>query len=363
MKIMTIFGTRPEIIRLWSTINEIEKRKSFEHVMVNTNQNSSYNMNKLFLEELGIREPDYNLKITTESPGKEIADIISKSEEVLKKEKPDILVILGDTHSGLAAIPAAHHDISIAHIEAGMRSYDWRMPEEKNRVIIDHLSTVLFPYTEYSRQNLLRENIPPYKIHVVGNPIHDVLNHFKSKIEGRDILNSLGVKKGEYFLVTCHRKENVDEPGRLESIIKTLDSIGKRYGVKIIYPIHPRTKSKISGIKVPGTIKMIDPVGFLDFSNLEMNAACILTDSGTVQEDALYFSVPCVTIRESTEKHETINCGSNILSGLDSGRVLSSVEAAMNTEQNWSDRIRFEILGDGKTGIRIANILRGVLYK
>ena len=208
MKVMSIFGTRPEIIRLSRIFSLMDT--NFEHIMVNTSQNYTKELNSVFFDDLNIRKPDYDLKVNTEAYGIEVADVIVKTEKLLKKEKPDVLLILGDTNSGLSAIPAAHQGIKIAHLEAGMRSYDFRMPEEKNRVMIDHLSTVLLPYTPYSRENLIRENIHPSKIFVVGNPIIEVIDHYMSKINKSKIFQNLKLKKNDYFLVTAHRSENVD---------------------------------------------------------------------------------------------------------------------------------------------------------
>ncbi|MDE1867891.1 MAG: UDP-N-acetyl glucosamine 2-epimerase, partial [Thaumarchaeota archaeon] len=283
----------------------------------------------VFFNELEIRKPDYDLKIKTGKYGPEVSDIITKSEEVLLKEKPNVLLILGDTNSGLAAIPAAHHKIKIVHLEAGMRSYDFRMPEEKNRIIIDHLSSLLLPYTTYSRENLIRENIHPGKIYVVGNPIIDVINYFSPKIESSNIM---------------------------EKIFSSLQAIGKRFKKRVIYPIHPRTLSKIKKRKIPGNLELMKPLGFFDFSKLEKNAFCLITDSGTVPEEALYFKKPCVTIRESTERPEYIEEGANILAGLNPKNVETAVKVITSHENDleWN-----RSLGDGKTALRVANILSG----
>jgi len=312
---MSIFGTRPEIIRLSRIFPLLDN--FFDHVMVNTSQNFTYGLNSVFFSDLEIRKPDYDLKVKTGQYGMEIADIIKKSEKVLLKEKPDIVLILGDTNSGLAALPAAHHGIKIAHLEAGMRSYDFRMPEEKNRITIDHLSSILLPYTNYSRENLIRENIHPSKIYVVGNPIIEVIDFYSEKINQSNALDDLKLKPFEYFLVTAHRSENVDDPQVLQKIFLALEKIHKKFKKRIIYPIHPRTQSKIKKQKIPDGIELIKPLGFLDFTFLEMNAFCLITDSGTVPEESLYFKRPCVTIRESTERPEYIEAGSNILAGLD----------------------------------------------
>ncbi len=358
MKIMSIFGTRPEIIRLSRIFSLLDT--NFNHIMVNTSQNYTYELNSVFFDELEIRKPDYDLKIRTGKYGPEVSDIITKSEEVLQKEKPDILLILGDTNSGLAAIPAAHHGIKIAHLESGMRSYDFRMPEEKNRIIIDHLSSLLLPYTTYSRENLIRENIHPSKIYVVGNPIIDVINYFTPKIDSSKIMEKMNLEPNSYFLVTAHRSENVDNPETLEKIFTSLQNIGKRFKKRVIYPIHPRTLSKLKKRKVPSSIELIKPLGFFDFSKLEKNAFCLITDSGTVPEEALYFKRPCVTIRESTERPEYIEEGSNILAGLDPKNIEEAVKliTSYKVDRTWN-----KSLGDGKTALRVANILRGKINR
>jgi UDP-N-acetylglucosamine 2-epimerase (non-hydrolysing) len=230
------------------------------------------------------------------------------------------------------------------------------MPEEKNRVIIDHLSSLLLPYTTYSRENLIRENIHPGKIYVVGNPIIDVIDYFAPKIEASNIMEKMKLEPNGYFLITAHRSENVDSPETLEKIFASLHAIGKKFKKRIIYPIHPRTVSKMKKQKIPGNIELIKPLGFFDFSKLEKNAFCLITDSGTVPEEALYFKRPCVTIRESTERPEYIEEGANILAGLNPKNIEAAVQLITSSDNNreWN-----KALGDGKTAQRVANILRG----
>jgi len=357
MKIMSIFGTRPEIIRLSKIFPLLDK--NFEHVMVNTSQNWTKELNSVFFDDLGIRKPDYDLKVKTETYGKEVAEIIIKAEDLLKKERPDILLILGDTNSGLSALPAANQGIKVAHLEAGMRSYDFRMPEEKNRVMIDHLSTILLPYTHYSRENLIRENIHPSKIYVVGNPIIEVIEYYLPKIEKSGIMRKMKLQKNNYFLVTAHRSENVDDMKSLKNIFSGLEKIYAKFKMKIIYPIHPRTQSKLKNIQIPKGVELIKPMGFLDFLKLEKNAFCLITDSGTIPEETLYFKIPCVTIRESTERPETLEAGSNILSGLNPECIAESAATITSLKPNWKWN---EALGDGKTARKVINILRGKLY-
>jgi UDP-N-acetylglucosamine 2-epimerase (non-hydrolysing) len=354
LKVITIVGTRPEIIRLSRIMSLLDEH--FSHIIVNTNQNFTKELNSIFFKQFKIRKPDYNLKINTESHGIEIGQIISETEKIFRKEKPDIILILGDTHSGLAAIPAAHMGIKIVHLEAGMRSYDSRMPEEKNRKLIDHLSSILLPYTVYSRENLIRENVHPGKIFVVGNPIIEVIQYHMPKIEKNTIMNELQVKKKEYFLVTAHRSENVDNEENLKNIFAALEKLQIEFKKEIIFPIHPRTESKIKKkIKISKNIRLIKPLGFFEFSKLEQNAFCLITDSGTIPEEALFFKIPCVTIRKSTERPEYIESGSNIMAGLEPKDIVNAVHIITSKTPNWEWDIK---LGDGKTSSKVLNIIQ-----
>jgi len=354
MKIMSIFGTRPEIIRLSRIIPLLDS--NFEHIMVNTNQNFTPELNKVFFQQLGIRRPNYNIKIKTGNFGDEVSDIIKKSDQILTKEKPDILLILGDTNSGLSAIPAANKGIRIVHLEAGMRSYDSRMPEEKNRVVIDHLSSILLPYTNYSRENLIRENIHPSKIFVIGNPIIEVIEHYLPHIEKSKIMQKLHLSPNNYFLVTAHRSENVDDPKTLQKIFDGLGKLHSKFKKRIIYPIHPRTLSKKKNLKIPKEIELVKPMGFFEFLKLEKNAFCMITDSGTIPEECLYLKKPCVTIRESTERVEYVEAGSNIIAGTEPKKIVDAVTTITSMEPNWNWN---NSLGDGKTSTKVINILMG----
>jgi UDP-N-acetylglucosamine 2-epimerase (non-hydrolysing) len=354
MKIISIFGTRPEIIRLSRIFPLLDK--NFQHIMVNTNQNFTPELNSVFFSELKIRKPDYNLKIKTGQFGVEIAEIISQTEKIIIKEKPDAVLILGDTNSGLSAIVAAHYGIKIIHLEAGMRAYDFRMPEDKNRTLIDHLSSILLPYTNYSRENLIRENIHPSKIYVVGNPIIEVIDHFMPKIEKSKILEKMKLKEKEYVLVTAHRSENVDDEDNLKKILSSLEKINKKFKKRIIYPMHPRTLSKIKKIKIPKSIEIIKSLGFFDFTKLEKNAFCLITDSGTVPEESFYFKVPSITIRETTERPEFIEAGFNILAGLESDDILRAISIITSTKIKSEWNFNF---GDGQTSTKVLNIISG----
>jgi UDP-N-acetylglucosamine 2-epimerase (non-hydrolysing) len=358
MKVMTVMGTRPEIIKLSRIMPLLDKH--FDHTIVFTNQNFSPEMSSIFFKDMKVRKADYNLKIKTGQYGLEVSDIIKKSHDVMIKEKPDLLLLLGDVNSGLSSLSAANLGIKIAHIEAGMRSYDSRMPEERNRKIIDHLSSVNMVYTYNSKQNLIREDIHSRSIYVVGNPIVEVLSHNVDRIEKSDILNHLDLTNKEYILVTSHRSENVDDPETLKQIFKGLGEVYTKFQKLIIYPMHPRTSSKLINQKIPKGIKIIPPVGFFEFSKLEKYAFCIITDSGTVSEDASFFKTPCVTLRESTERPELIEIGSTILSGLNAQKLVDSVMTITSSDKNWDWQ---KALGDGSTSQKVVNILQGKIFE
>jgi len=358
MKVMSIAGTRPEIIKQSRIYAELDKH--FEHVKVFTNQNYTPELSSIFFSDLQVRKPDYNIKIKTGSFGPEAADIIQKTEKIMIEEKPDVLLLLGDVNSGLSAIPAAHHGIKIVHLEAGMRSYDNRMPEEKNRVLIDHLATINLPYTEYSRQNLIRENIHPASIYVVGNPIYEVINHYLPKIDKNKILEKLKLKNNDYVLVTAHRSENVDDPKTLMNILNGLEKIHSKFKKRIIYPMHPRTLSKLNKKSIPKCIEITKPLGFFEFSKLEKHAFCYISDSGTLPEDALIYKKPCIIIRESTERPEFLESGCCILSGLEPKNLLNSVKTLTSITPNWEWN---DSLGDGRTSYKVANIIGGKLIR
>ena len=337
MKLMTILGTRPEIIRLSRVIEKLDAL--CEHVLVHTGQNYDPNLNDIFFKELNVRRPDHYLGIRGETFGEQIGKIISASEQVLRQEKPDRLLLLGDTNSSLSAIPAKRMGIPVYHMEAGNRCYDDRVPEEVNRRIIDHCSDVLMPYTERSRANLLREDIAGERIFVTGNPIFEVINHYNSRIAESDILKQLKLEAGKYFLVTMHREENVDIEDRLRSLFDALDQIQKEYQAPIVCSVHPRTRKRMEEFNTSVQNERIifrEPFGFFDFISLERNAWCVLSDSGTVQEECCIFRVPNVTIRDVTERPETIECGSNILSGADPLDILRCVAIVLRNKAQWT---------------------------
>jgi UDP-N-acetylglucosamine 2-epimerase (non-hydrolysing) len=336
MKVMTILGTRPEIIRLSRIIEKLDAHCT--HILVHTGQNFDKNLNDIFFEDLNIRKPDYFLNVKGASFGEQIAQILIESEKVIRKEHPDKILILGDTNSSLSVIIAKRLGIPVIHMEAGNRCYDDRVPEEVNRRIIDHSSDILLPYTERSRSNLIREGIPNENIFVTGNPILEVINHYSMKIEQSDILKQLNIEKGAFLLVTLHRAENVDIENRLREIINALTSLGKQYNKPVICSLHPRTRDKIQRFNIDVDTKIIhffEPFGFFDFIRLERDAFCVLSDSGTVQEECCIFQVPNVTLRDVTERPETIECGSNILSGADHETIIGCVNLVLSSPPIW----------------------------
>lgn len=336
MKVMTILGTRPEIIRLSRIIPLLDGL--CDHVLVHTGQNYDRTLYEIFMEELGIRQPDHVLTCRGETAMQQVGKILAECERVILKERPDRLLILGDTNSALSAIVAKRLGIPVFHMEAGNRCYDDRVPEEVNRRIIDHTSDVLLPYTERSRANLLREGIQGERIYVTGNPIKEVLDHYAEKIEKSRVLNNMELEMGKYFLVTLHRAENVDMPERLSDFIEAFQLLHKEYDVPIVCSLHPRTRSQLEKqgkVMDSGGVRVFEPLGLIDFVHLEKNAMCVLTDSGTVQEECSIFNVPNVTLRDVTERPETIEAGCNILSGADPESTLSCVKTVLNLTSRW----------------------------
>ncbi|HEX8286856.1 MAG TPA: UDP-N-acetylglucosamine 2-epimerase (non-hydrolyzing) [Pyrinomonadaceae bacterium] len=337
MKLMTIFGTRPEIIRLSLVMKILDQH--CEHTTVHTGQNYDESLSDIFIKDLQVRTPDVHFGIKASSIGEQIGRIIEKTDEILEKIKPDKILILGDTNSALSAIVAARRGIPVFHMEAGNRCYDNRVPEEVNRRIIDHSSVVLMPYTERSKENLVKEGIESERIFVTGNPIKEVLDSFAEKIDASGALKDFSVSPFEYFLVTLHRAENVDEPERLKKIFDGFVKIADKYEKDILISVHPRTAEKMNkfGVRAENEkIKLLKPLGFFDFVKLEKNALAVLTDSGTVQEECAIFKVPNVTLRDVTERPETLECGSNILSGAETDAILRAVELAISQPSNWT---------------------------
>ena len=337
MKVMTILGTRPEIIRLSRVIERLDRL--CKHVLVHTGQNYDPGLSDIFFQQLGVRQPDHFLGVRGETFGEQIGKIIAASEQIILAERPDRLLILGDTNSCLAAIVAKRMGVPVYHMEAGNRCYDDRVPEEVNRRIIDHSSDILMPYTERSRANLLREGIEGYRIYVIGNPISEVIQHYDPAIRQSDVLRRLGLELGGYFLVTMHREENVDVEERLRSLTQALELLQREYRLPIVCSLHPRTRNRMQryGLGVENEqIKLHAPFGFFDFIALERNAFCVLSDSGTVQEECCIFKVANVTIRDVTERPETVECGSNMLSGAEPEMILQCARTVLDQKCQWT---------------------------
>lgn len=325
MKVMTIFGTRPEMIKMWSTLRKLDEL-NFDHIMVHTGQNFTPELKDFFFRDLEMREPDYQLTVDTSSPARETADVIVGADKLFEKEKPDVLLVLGDTYSGLSVIPAAQRGIKVFHMEAGLRAWDRRMPEQRNRMLIDHMSNILLPFNNYHRENLIKENIHPSKIFLTGNPTFEVMRYFQPQIEQSDILKRLKLSSKEYVLVTAHRSENVDNPQFLKQLFEAYGEIAKRYKKQVLYPMHPRTRSKMEHINVADGVKIIDPLGFYDFNKLFINSFCVLSDSGTASEEGLFYRVPVIALRMTTERPETMEAGGHIVAGMDPSNIVEAVE-------------------------------------
>ncbi len=339
MKVMSIFGTRPEMIKMWATLKKLDAL-NFEHVMVHTGQNFTPELKDFFFKDLQLRQPDYELGIDTSSYGKEVADVIRKSDDLFAAVKPDALVILGDTYSGLSVMPAANRGIKIFHMEAGLRAWDRRMPEQRNRILIDHMSNVLLPYNQYHRENLMREGIHPSKIIVTGNTTFEAMRAFRPQMDASDILTRLSLSPKDYILVTAHRSENVDNPEYLARIFEAMGQMAQRFKREVIYPMHPRTRSKLASITVPPSVRLMAPLGFYDFNKLLMNAYCVVSDSGTAAEEGLFYKVPNVSLRMATERMETVESGATIISGMTVENIVESVTTAVS--QPWQARYEFE---------------------
>jgi UDP-N-acetylglucosamine 2-epimerase (non-hydrolysing) len=339
MKVMSIFGTRPEMIKMWGTLKKLDEL-NFEHVMVHTGQNFTPELRDFFFDDLQLRQPDYELAIDTSGYGAEVADVIRKSDALMEKVRPDALLILGDTFSGLSVMPAAHRGIKIFHMEAGLRAWDKRMPEQRNRILIDHMSSILLPYNRYHRENLLRENIHPSKIIVTGNTTFEAMRAFAPQVAESDVLRRLGLEQKGYILVTAHRSENVDNPEYLRRMFKAFGLLVQRFKLDVIYPMHPRTKSKLASIEIPSGVRIMPPLGFYDFNRLLKDSYCVLSDSGTAAEEGLFYKVPSVSLRMATERPETLESGGHIISGFDLENIVESVTTAVRLP--WMARYELE---------------------
>ena len=333
MKVLTIVGTRPEVIRLSRVIALLDEH--INHILVHTGQNYDYELNGVFFEELEIRKPDYFLDVDTSSLGSAVGEIIKKSEEVLLKEKPDAVLVLGDTNSCLAAYMAKRLHIPIFHMEAGNRSFDFNVPEEVNRRIIDHIADFNLVYTEHARRHLLSEGLPHRRIYLTGSPMKEVLSYYKPKIDASDVLSRMKLTKGGYFLVSLHREENVDKRENLDCLLGVLDNIAGDYKLPVIVSTHPRTRKRIEAlgdIKINNLVKFMKPFGFIDYVYLQQNALCVVSDSGTISEESSILGFPAISLRNSMERPEAQDTGSIILTGFDINVVRESIRIVIEEE-------------------------------
>ena len=354
MKIAIILGTRPEIIKMAPIIRELES-KEVDYFIVHSGQHYSYNMDRVFFEQLNLPKPKYNISVGSGTHAEETGKALIGIEKVLLMEQPDVVLVQGDTNTTLSgALAAAKLMIKVGHVEAGLRSFDKGMPEELNRVIVDHLSDYLFAPTEKARKNLLNEGINKDRIFLTGNTIVDIVYQNLNLVKDNNILETLDLNTDDFFLLTLHRQENVDNKQRLLNIVKGLELIGQEFDIPIVFPIHPRTKERLKefGISLPSFIKLIEPLDYLSFLKLEISAKLILTDSGGVQEEACILKVPCVTIRHNTERPETLDVGANVLAGTDPKRILEKTKIMLSRRRTWPNPF-----GNGKAAKRIVDVV------
>lgn len=334
LKVMTIIGTRPEIIRLSACIKACDRY--FNHILVHTGQNWDYTLNQVFFEDLGLRAPDHYLDSVGKNLGETMGNIIAKSYDVLQKEMPDTLVILGDTNSALSAISAKRLKVPIFHMEAGNRCFDQNVPEEINRKIVDHISDVNLPYTEHSRRYLLSEGFRKEHIFVTGSPMSEVLQAHKDRIASSDVLDRLGLESGKYILVSAHREENIDNEQNFMSLMTAINSIAERYGMPVIYSTHPRSMKFIEqrNFKFHSLVRNLKPFGFLDYNNLQQNSFCVLSDSGTLSEESALLGFAGVLLRTSTERPEVLDKGTVVIGGIKDCDIEQAVELARSMHDN-----------------------------
>lgn len=330
--VVTIVGTRPEIIRLSRMIPKLDK--TFNHVFVHTGQNKDPMLNEVFFRDLDLRAPDVFLDVDTSSLGAVLGDTLKKIESVYLQHKPDAVLILGDTNSAISAVLAKRMHIPVYHMEAGNRSFDENVPEETNRRLVDHVSDFNLPYTEHARRNLLAEGIRPRRLMMSGSPMREVLEHYRTKIESSTVLKNLGLEPQKYFLVSAHRQENVDSPERLKDLLDTLKAVHNEWKLPLMVSTHPRTRKQlesIPGYKDIQGVTFHEPFGFLDYNKLQLNAKCVISDSGTISEESTILGFPAITIRDSIERPEALDFGGIVMTGLRAVNVLAGIKEALDS--------------------------------
>jgi len=329
LKVMTIVGTRPELIRLSRVIARLDA--TVNHVLVHTGQNYDYTLNEVFFQDLGIRKPDHLLGVDTSSLGRVLGDTLIRTEEVLLEEKPDAVLILGDTNSSIAAVMAKRMRIPVYHMEAGNRCFDENVPEETNRRLVDHVADFNLVYTEHARRNLLAEGLHPRRILLTGSPMREVLNEYLPQIQASNVLDRLSLTEGGYFLVSAHREENVDSPARLQMLLECLVAVREKWSLPVYVSTHPRTRKRLEALPEwtePEGIVFHEPFGFHDFNRLQLGAACVLSDSGTIAEESTILGFPAITLRDSIERPEALDTGGIIMTDLDAHDVVEAVTVA-----------------------------------
>jgi UDP-N-acetylglucosamine 2-epimerase (non-hydrolysing) len=344
LKVMTVVGTRPEIIRLSRVIAKLEEHT--DHTLVHTGQNYDYELNEIFFEDLGIRRPDRFLEAAGATAAETIGQVIARIDPVLAELQPDAFLVLGDTNSCLAAIPAKRRKIPIFHMEAGNRCFDQRVPEEINRRIVDHISDINLPYSSISREYLLREGLPPDRVIKTGSPMYEVLHHYMPKIQASDVLRRLGLEPLRYFVVSAHREENIDSPRQFRNLVGTLEAVAREFDLRLIFSTHPRTRKRFEaeGVRLPSQVELMKPMGLSDYVRLQMEAAAVLSDSGTITEEASILNFPAVNIREAHERPEGMEEAAVVLTGLEPGAVVRGLRLVMR--QSRGERRDLRIVTD-----------------
>lgn len=360
LKVLTVVGTRPEIIRLSRVINELDQSEAITHVLVHTGQNYDYELNEILFKDLDLRQPDYILNAAGQNAAITIGNVINSIDPILEKENPDASLVLGDTNSCLCTIPAKKRKIPVFHMEAGNRCFDQRVPEEINRKIVDHISDINMPYSSIGREYLLREGLPGDRIIKTGSPMYEVLTHFMNKIRQSTILSKLGLNAGQYFVVSAHREENISSDIPFNKLTDVLNMIASTYKVPIIVSTHPRTQIKIdkSGNKYHELIRFLKPMSFSDYNNLQLNAKCVLSDSGTISEESSILNFPALNLREAHERPEAMEEATTIMTGFDVARVLQGITVL----ENKPEKSRFsELVEDYKKPNVSQKVLRIIL--
>lgn len=358
LKLMTIIGTRPEIIRLSAVIKCADKY--FNHILVHTGQNYDYTLNQVFFEDLGLRAPDYYLDSVGKDLGETMGNIIAKSYEVMQKEKPDAVLLLGDTNSALSAISAKRLKIPIFHMEAGNRCWDWNVSEMINRKIVDHISDINLPYTEHSRRYLLSEGIDGKTIFVTGSPMREVLRDHMNQIEKSDVLDRLNLEKNKYILLSAHREENIDNEENFMSLMTAINDIAEKYQMPVIYSTHPRSQKYIDkrNFEFHPLVQNLKPFGFMDYNKLQKNAYCVLSDSGTLSEESAMLGFAGVLIRTSTERPEVLDKGSVVIGGITDETVEQALELAVSMRDNNEEVVMAEDYTDTNVSVKVVKIIQ-----